>query len=446
MAETKIETTIEVKTEEQEEQTPATEAAAVADEAADATSNNENAVILFVNNIAFKTDADSMRQHFSQAGTVKDCRVIKKRGDKFGKNQAWKKKKVFAFVEFHTKEEGQKAIDMLNESELDGRKIFVNFSKPKEPGSERKSVTANGSDGAADGASAGLTEREKATQSLVDKLKVAGEEGTHFDELVKTLEKTKREVQSTLFMLQNSATVQRLAGNKWRLKPVPVAPARPPPAVKSVKSVQQQPMAAHHADKVVFQGQVYQRVGNANAYNSFSQPAVSYVHPEGLPSIKLPGQEKYSSYKNSLQEYSDKMKHAPENRPKYTKEKKANGMYYSNVKVGTVDVGGAIGMKTAKEAELLAAFEALKSLKYLPGDAVFQEAPKIIQLGQKRKSDDPSTGGATPSKQMQMPQPYLPMMGQELQSPQIARPQIALPKQQYVPPDFASDATSGNFF
>lgn len=43
----------------------------------------------------------------------------------------------FGFVTFATKEEAQAAIDALNETELDGRTIRVNFAQPRDPNAPR---------------------------------------------------------------------------------------------------------------------------------------------------------------------------------------------------------------------------------------------------------------------------------------------------------------------
>jgi RNA recognition motif-containing protein len=40
--------------------------------------------------------------------------------------------KGFGFVEMTTQVEAQKAIEMFNEHELDGRRMTVNFARPKE--------------------------------------------------------------------------------------------------------------------------------------------------------------------------------------------------------------------------------------------------------------------------------------------------------------------------
>ena len=78
---------------------------------------------LYVGNLSYETTEDALKELFSQAGTVSSASIIT---DKFSG-----KPKGFGFVEMSSEEETQKAIEMLNEKELDGRKIIVNEARPK---------------------------------------------------------------------------------------------------------------------------------------------------------------------------------------------------------------------------------------------------------------------------------------------------------------------------
>ncbi|HQG09325.1 MAG TPA: RNA-binding protein, partial [Candidatus Pacearchaeota archaeon] len=69
---------------------------------------------------------------FSQAGNVASASVIV---DKFSKRS-----KGFGFVEMATEEEAAKAKEMLNGSEVEGRKILVDEARPmKERTSDNQS-------------------------------------------------------------------------------------------------------------------------------------------------------------------------------------------------------------------------------------------------------------------------------------------------------------------
>lgn len=79
---------------------------------------------LYVGSLSYDTTEDSLKDLFSQAGTVTSASIII---DKFSGRS-----KGFGFVEMSTEEEAKKAIETLNEKELDGRKIVVDEAKPME--------------------------------------------------------------------------------------------------------------------------------------------------------------------------------------------------------------------------------------------------------------------------------------------------------------------------
>lgn len=79
---------------------------------------------LYVGNLSWNTTDDSLRDTFAQAGTVESAMVIK---DKMSGRS-----KGFGFVEMASEEDAQKAIDMFNGKELDGRAVVVNEARPME--------------------------------------------------------------------------------------------------------------------------------------------------------------------------------------------------------------------------------------------------------------------------------------------------------------------------
>ncbi len=84
---------------------------------------------LYVGGLSYDTTEDTLKDLFSQAGTVNSVSIII---DKFSGRS-----KGFGFVEMSTEEEAKKAIETLNEKELDGRKIVVDQAKPMEKRSFR---------------------------------------------------------------------------------------------------------------------------------------------------------------------------------------------------------------------------------------------------------------------------------------------------------------------
>lgn len=80
---------------------------------------------VFVGGIAWTTTDEGLMQHFSQVGKVVEAKIIIDRQ----RNRS----KGFGFVTFETEEEAQKALDQLNNSELDGRQLRVSLARPQEP-------------------------------------------------------------------------------------------------------------------------------------------------------------------------------------------------------------------------------------------------------------------------------------------------------------------------
>ncbi len=78
---------------------------------------------LYVGNLSYNTTEDDLRQLFSQAGEIKEIAMITDRDTH--------QPKGFGFVEMTTQAEAEKAIQMFNEHEVDGRKLMVNIARPK---------------------------------------------------------------------------------------------------------------------------------------------------------------------------------------------------------------------------------------------------------------------------------------------------------------------------
>ena len=75
-------------------------------------------------NLSFQTMERDLQDHFSAAGVVTNVNLML---DKFtGKSRG------FAFVEFSTPEEAQKAVEMFHGKDLGGRALTVNIARPRE--------------------------------------------------------------------------------------------------------------------------------------------------------------------------------------------------------------------------------------------------------------------------------------------------------------------------
>ncbi len=91
--------------------------------------NQLMATKLFVGGLAWGTTEESLNSMFAEAGSVVSAVVIK---DKFTNRS-----KGFGFVEMSSQEEADKAVEMFNGKELDGRAITVNEARPMEPRENR---------------------------------------------------------------------------------------------------------------------------------------------------------------------------------------------------------------------------------------------------------------------------------------------------------------------
>lgn len=84
---------------------------------------------LFVGNLPYSVDSAKLEEMFSQAGNVASAQVLIDRMT--GRSRG------FGFVEMADDEGTQKAIDTLNNTDIDGRKIVVNIARPREERPER---------------------------------------------------------------------------------------------------------------------------------------------------------------------------------------------------------------------------------------------------------------------------------------------------------------------
>ena len=79
---------------------------------------------LYVGNLPFSTTEEELRTMFAQAGKVVSVSLIKDRDT--GRSRG------FAFVEFATQAEAEKAVSLFNNTPLDNRTLKVNLARPKE--------------------------------------------------------------------------------------------------------------------------------------------------------------------------------------------------------------------------------------------------------------------------------------------------------------------------
>lgn len=80
---------------------------------------------LYVGNLPFTADEDSVRQLFAQQGTVESVKIIT--------DSYYGRSKGFGFVEMASEEDAASAIEKLNGAELEGRTLRVDKARPREP-------------------------------------------------------------------------------------------------------------------------------------------------------------------------------------------------------------------------------------------------------------------------------------------------------------------------
>jgi len=83
-----------------------------------------NPTRLFVGNLSYQTGENDLQDYFAQAGAVTSVNLML--------DKATGKSRGFAFVEFATPEDAQKAIEQFHNKDFQGRSITVNVARPRE--------------------------------------------------------------------------------------------------------------------------------------------------------------------------------------------------------------------------------------------------------------------------------------------------------------------------
>ena len=91
---------------------------------------------LYVGGLSYGTNEATLKSTFEAAGTVESATIIM--------DKMTNRSKGFGFVEMSNDEEAQKAIEMFNGKELEGRSLTVNEARPMEPRAPRTGGYNNG--------------------------------------------------------------------------------------------------------------------------------------------------------------------------------------------------------------------------------------------------------------------------------------------------------------
>jgi cold-inducible RNA-binding protein len=90
---------------------------------------------LFVGNLSYQTMENDLQEYFSEAGNVSSVNLMM---DKFtGKSRG------FAFIEFSSPADANKAVEMFHNKEFQGRALTVNIARPRE---DRPPMRSSGGD------------------------------------------------------------------------------------------------------------------------------------------------------------------------------------------------------------------------------------------------------------------------------------------------------------
>jgi len=79
---------------------------------------------LFVGNLSYQTVENDLTEYFSQAGVVTSVNLML--------DKVTGKSRGFAFIEYATAEEANKAVEQFHNKDFQGRALTVNVARPRE--------------------------------------------------------------------------------------------------------------------------------------------------------------------------------------------------------------------------------------------------------------------------------------------------------------------------
>ena len=79
---------------------------------------------LFVGNLSYQTMENDLQDYFAQAGVVTSVNLML--------DKVTGKSRGFAFIEFATPEEANKAVEQFHNQDFQGRALTVNIARPRE--------------------------------------------------------------------------------------------------------------------------------------------------------------------------------------------------------------------------------------------------------------------------------------------------------------------------
>jgi RNA recognition motif-containing protein len=84
---------------------------------------------IYVSNLPYTATDENLREAFAALGNVTSARIIRDR--------ITSRSRGFGFVEMDNEEEGKKAVETVNGTEMLGRRVNAREARPREEGGER---------------------------------------------------------------------------------------------------------------------------------------------------------------------------------------------------------------------------------------------------------------------------------------------------------------------
>jgi RNA recognition motif-containing protein len=94
---------------------------------------------IYVSNLNFRTMTDSLQELFERYGEVSSAHIVTER--ETGRSRG------FGFVEMPSDDQARQAIEALNDTEFEGKKITVNEARPKTERGDRGGYNRGGGGG-----------------------------------------------------------------------------------------------------------------------------------------------------------------------------------------------------------------------------------------------------------------------------------------------------------
>lgn len=91
--------------------------------------NKDTTAKVIVRNLPFNCSLEDLKQPFLACGKIKECHIPVKNG-----------KRGFGIIQFHSRKEAEKAVNLINSKKIKGRKVAVDFCLPQQQFMEQEGI------------------------------------------------------------------------------------------------------------------------------------------------------------------------------------------------------------------------------------------------------------------------------------------------------------------